>query len=201
MLIDEMDLDILKEIVNIGASTAATSLSKMMGMTISVGVSQAELIPFSEMSATMDDPERPVLGILVQLGGQIEGFVLMIYEIPDAVAVIGTLLEQHLSVTDNIEEMLVALEPMKEICNIMTGAYISAISSMTDLKISPSVPEMTIDMGMAIMNIPIMVYGQAADEVLVLSTSFGGKMEKLEGKFFLLPTIETFGKFREALLG
>ena len=70
---------------------------------------------------------------------------------------------------------------------------------MTGLQIIPSVPEMTVDMAMAIMNVPALVYGEVGEFVLVLDTKFGGKAEDLHGHFFLIPTIESFARLKKAL--
>ena len=72
---------------------------------------------------------------------------------------------------------------------------------MTGLSIIPSVPEMTVDMALAIMNVPALVYGEVGECVLMLETSFKGLEGTMDGHFFLMPTVETYGALRKALLG
>ena len=144
-------------------------------------------------------PEIVVLGILVQLSGDLDGFILMVQELDDAANTLKLLLNLDESLEQEFD--LEDLEPMKEVCNILVGAYVSAISSMTRLKIVPSVPEMTVDMAMAIMNVPALVYGEVGEYVLVLDTKFGGKAESIKGHFFLIPTIESFETLKKALIG
>ena len=49
---------------------------------------------------------------------------------------------------------------------------------MTGLSITPSVPEMAIDMAMAVMNVPVLVYGEIGDSALLLETCFKGDTEE-----------------------
>lgn len=199
---DEMDLDILKEIGNIGAGNAATALSAMLDITVDIGVSKCALIPFSQIADVLSGPETIVLGILVQLEGDMEGFILLAMELPHAAKTMKILMNTEVDPpADDPEAALEMLEPLKEVGNILASAYISAITSMTNLRISPTVPEMTVDMAMAIMNVPALVYGEVSESALMLETSFQGLQESMDGHFFLMPTVQTYDKLRKALLG
>jgi chemotaxis protein CheC len=199
MYFSDADLDLLKEISNIGAGNAAGSLSKMIGADVEISVPNCSLVGFPQISDMLGGPENIVLGILVQLSGDLDGFILMVQELDDAANTLKLLLNLDESLEQEFD--LDDLEPMKEVCNILVGAYVSAISSMTRLKIMPSVPEMTVDMAMAIMNVPALVYGEVGEYVLVLDTKFGGKAKSIKGHFFLIPTIESFEALKKALVG
>lgn len=198
MVFDEFDLDILKEISNIGAGNAAGSLSALIGEEIDISVPSCSMVGFGKITDVLGGPENVVLGILVQLSGDFEGFILMIQELDDAAKTLKLLLNLE-GATDTLS--MEELEPMKEVCNILVGAYVSALTSMTGLKIIPSVPSMTVDMAMAIMNVPALVYGEVGEYVLVLDTKFGGKAENIQGHFLLIPTIESFEILKKALMG
>lgn len=201
-MFDEMDLDILKEIGNIGAGNAATALSSMVNSTVDIGVAKCQMIPFSEIADILSGPENIVLGILVQMNGDVEGFILLAMDLPDAASTIKLLMDIEVDPpADDPETAIELLEPLKEVGNILSSAYLSAISSMTGLSIIPSVPEMTVDMAMAIMNVPVLVYGEVGESVLMLETSFKGLEGSMDGHFFLMPTVETYGALRKALLG
>jgi len=197
MDVNDFDLDLLKEIGNIGAGNAATALSDMIGETVTISVPRCEWISFSEIGNMLGGPDNVVLGILVQLSQDIEGFILMAQELPDVQNTLKDLLGQD----PGPELTLEAAEPMREVCNILTGAYISAISAMTGLQIIPSVPELTIDMAMAIMNVPVLVYGEMGEYVLLLDTQFGGAAESIHGHFFLMPTMDSLEKMKKAMIG
>jgi chemotaxis protein CheC len=78
-----------------------------------------------------------------------------------------------------------------ELANILCGAYITAISELTGLSISCSVPNLVIDMAAAIMNLPAAVYGQYGDSVLLLETVFTDDNRSITGHFILIPDLES----------
>ncbi len=198
MIFNDSDLDLLKEISNIGAGNAAGALSAMIGAQVDISVPDCSLVGFSGIADMLGGPERVMLGILVQFSGDIDGFILMMQEPADAVETLNVFMDTDLP--DWPDAGMQALEPMKEVCNILAGSYITAISAMTGLKISAAVPEMTVDMAMAIMNVPALVYGEAGEYVLMLDTRFGGKAAGVKGHFFLIPTIDSFRRLKERLV-
>ncbi len=198
MIFSDLDLDLLKEISNIGAGNAASSLSKMIGAQVDISVPDCSLVHFSRISDMLGGPETVLLGILVQFSGDLDGFILMVQEPKDAVNTLNDLMDAGIEAGPDTGTD--ALEPMKEVCNILAGSYLTAISSMTGLKISASVPDMTMDMAMAIMNVPALVYGETGEYVLMLDTKFGGKAAGIKGHFFLIPTVESFKVLKDCLL-
>ncbi len=197
MQITANDLDMLREIANIGAGNAASALSEMTGQTIDISVPNCEMIGYSEIADRMGGAENIILGMLVQMSGDMEGYILLAQGLADARSTIKSLMGVELDEEDmNLEDY----EPMREVCNILAGTYLSALSSMMSLSITPSVPEMTIDMAMAIMNVPVYMYGDLGEFVLLLNTRFGGAVEGIKGNFFLIPTIESLETLKKALL-
>ena len=48
---------------------------------------------------------------------------------------------------------------MKEVGNIITGAYLNSLSTLTSLKIFPTPPALTVDMAGAILSVPAIQFG------------------------------------------
>ncbi len=201
-MFDAMDLDILREIGNIGAGNAATAMSEMVGETVDIGVPNCKIIPYSELTDLLMGSETVVAAVLVQMSGDLGGFILMAQNLPDAQNMMRILMQTKVSLSeDDIEGAFNQLEPLGEVVNIVAGSYLSAISSMTGLTIYPDIPRLSIDMAMAIMNVPALVYGEVGDGVLMLETSFFTPEDKIDGHFFLMPTVESFARLRKVLLG
>lgn len=90
------------------------------------------------------------------------------------------------------------LSAMKEIGNIIASSYLSAIASMTNMNIAPTVPYLSVDMAGAILSIPAIQFGQYGDNALLIETSFGGET-MLEGYFILLPELDSYDKILSSL--
>ncbi|HCH97888.1 MAG TPA: CheY-P-specific phosphatase CheC, partial [Lachnospiraceae bacterium] len=81
---------------------------------------------------------------------------------------------------------------------IITGAYLNALSSLTNMKIFPSVPQLGIDMAGAILSVPAAEFGVMGDNILLIQTQFSDDIE-LDGYFILIPDVESYERILSAL--
>lgn len=198
MAFDEIGLDVLREIGNIGASNATTSLSSMLGSDISMKVPSCKMVSFSELSNIFENgPETIAAAVLAQMNGDMQGFVMLIQSVEDAAELVSKLTGEKIDLNEDLSKMLEDLSPVEEIANIMIGSYLHAISKMTGFSITPSVLELHIDMALAIMNVPALVYGEVGEEVLLMDTEFDGGLTG--GRFLLIPTVESYNNLMKAL--
>ena len=77
----------------------------MTGLPVSVNVPKCEMIGYSEIADKMGGAENVILGMLVQMSGDIEGFILLAQELHDARNTIKVLMGQEISESEefNIE--------------------------------------------------------------------------------------------------
>lgn len=198
MDIDRIDLDMLREVANVGAGNAANALSIMSGKTVEISVPHCEVIGYADIGERLGGADQIILGMLVQMCGDLDGYVLFTQSLEDARTMLRDL--AHVDVAP-AETNIESYEAMREMANILVGTYLSAIAEMAHLKILASVPEMTIDMTMAIMNIPVLVYGHTSDKVLLLDAEFGSGGRSMNGAFLMIPTPASLDRLKEALLG
>ena len=96
------------------------------------------------------------------------------------------------------EVTLVYNSALKEIGNIITGSYLSSLSTLTNLNIYPSPPDISIDMCGAILSVPAIEFGALGDKMLLIATEFSDDV-KLEGYFILVPDLESYDKILTSL--
>ena len=87
---------------------------------------------------------------------------------------------------------------MKEVGNIITGAYLNSLSSLTNLKIFPTIPDIAVDMAGAIMSVPAIQFGAVGDRMLLIQTQFFDDVA-IDGYFILIPDMESYSKILSAL--
>lgn len=201
MAIDSSALDILKEIGNIGSGNAASALATMLNDKVDIGLPSCEMLPFSEITRSFSSPEELVVGTLVQMSGDMDGFVMMIMTLDASVELLKQLTgEDHTGLGEKeYNEIVNILTPISEIGNILVGSYLSAISAMTNMSIVPSVPALSVDMVMAMMNLPAVVYGSVGEAVMYMETDFHNEVSSVKGQYFLIPTVESYEKLMSAL--
>ena len=92
---------------------------------------------------------------------------------------------------ENYEELYNELNSVGEVCNILCGTYLTAMSDMTGLTIDQSIPYFSVDMVMAIMNLPASLYGGESDSILCIETEFFTLDREIEGKYYFIPKVES----------
>lgn len=187
--------DVLKEIGNIGAGNATTALSQMLGTKVDMKVPQVKLMEFKEVGTTMGGEDQIVAGIYLVVEGDITGSIMFMQKKESARNMISKLMGMEIS-GEEFSEM--EQSALKEIGNIITGAYLNSLSTLTNLTIFPSVPELCIDMAGAILSVPAIEFGAIADKLLLIQTDFTDDMD-LSGYFILVPDEESYSKILKSL--
>jgi chemotaxis protein CheC len=190
-------IDCLKEIGNIGSGSAASSLSEMLGKPVEMKVPDVSVLDYDQVIHQMGGPEKVITGILVQLFGDIKGMIMFLLEDSFAQVVLKTFLQ-----TDNVTVMSLdetQLSVIKEMGNIMAGAYLRALSTLTGLTIDMDVPSMTVDMLGAIMSVPIIEFSEVGDKVLFIDDGFVIDNVDIKSNIILIPEMESLDTLMKKL--
>lgn len=188
--------DVLKEIGNIGAGNATTALSQMLGCKVDMKVPQVKLLDFQEVGAIMGGEEQIMAGIYLLVEGDISGSIMFLLQEEAAHILVSRLMGMECGTEGNFGEM--EISAMKEIGNIITGAYLNSLSMLTNMKIYPSVPDISIDMAGAILSVPAIEFGTVGDKILLIQTQFTDEVA-LDGFFILVPDLESYDKIMSSL--
>ena len=187
--------DVLKEIGNIGAGNATTALAQMMQCKVDMAVPQVKLLEFKELGEIMGGEELIMAGIYLGIEGDITGSIMFLLEKQAARHLVSKLM----GIASEVEEVTdMEFSALKEVANIITGAYLNSLSGLTNLCIYPSVPDLCVDMAGAILSVPAIEFGALGDKMLLIQTQFFDEMI-LDGYFILIPDLESYGKILSAL--
>lgn len=194
--------DVLKELGNIGAGNATTALAQMIDCKVDMSVPQVRLLDFNKLGEIVGGEDEIMVGIYLQVEGDVEGSMMFIQKKISAAHLVNKLMCGMLGVTEeeiiNHEFGEMECSAIKEVGNIITGAYLNALSSLTGLKIYPSVPQLGIDMAGALLSVPAVEFGLFADKILLVQTEFSDEIE-LDGYFILIPDMESYEKILTSL--
>ena len=195
------NLDVFKEIGNIGAGNAASALAGLLNRRITMSVPDAAVVPFSSILSLLDGPETLIAGMLIDFSGELNGYIMLLLGMKDAMAMVAQALNEPVRDTNAPDFALNDLEcdTLLEISNILVGSFLSAISSFTGLSARPSVPQISIDMLGAIISFATIEYGKIGDSVLFLNTQFNDLAGDISGHFFLIPDYNSYTILLSAL--
>ncbi|MBE5855973.1 MAG: chemotaxis protein CheC [Lachnospiraceae bacterium] len=191
----EQYYDILKEIGNIGAGNAMTALSQMLNCKVDMKVPQVKLLEFKDVATLMGGEEQILVGIFLGVEGDITGSMMFLIELEAAKHLIGKLMGMEIQ-PGELGEM--ETSAMKEVSNIITGAYLNSLSTLTNMMIYPSVPFLAVDMAAAILSVPAIQFGMVGDKILLIQSQFSDDID-IDGFFVLMPDLESYDKILRSL--
>jgi len=193
-----MQLDAIREVANIGAGHAATALSQMTGQTIMISVPTINVAAMEEVPPNITGPEEPVAAVLMTMLGDLTGRTLLVFPIPTAIRLAELLLRRpH---TPNTELSELEQSALKEAGNILSGAYMNALSEFMGLMLLPSPPSFAIDMSRAVLTTAYLQFGTDRDFVFCVETEFHiDSGDGLRGDFLLLPDLASLKAIFDAI--
>lgn len=183
--LNDLHLDVLREIGNIGTGNAATSLSAMLQKPVNIQVPRINVLEYDEVTELLGGPENMIVGILLSLSGDISGMMMFLLEKDFAHAIVNDLLGGCFTGFQDLDEL--SISALQEIGNIMAASYVNAISQMTNLTIDISVPSMAVDMAGAIMSVPAIYFADIGDHVIFIQDEFNGDAENMTSHILLIP--------------
>src|SRR5215213_6959262 len=179
-------LDALREVANIGAGHAATALSQMVGETIMISVPTINVSRLEDIPPQLAAPDEPVAAVLMHMLGDLTGRTLLVFPRRTAVRLAGLLLRREVPGPDFSDMQQSAI---KEAGNILSSAYMNALSDFMGMMLLPSPPSLAIDMSTAVLSTAYLQFGSDRDYVFCVESEFymTDVNEKLRGFFLLLP--------------
>ncbi|MEP6493033.1 MAG: chemotaxis protein CheC [bacterium] len=181
-----LQLDALREVANIGAGHAATALSQMIGETIMISVPRINVSRLEELPPQLASPDEPVAAVLMHMLGDLTGRTLLVFPRRTAGRLAELLLHRRATSTEFSEMEQSAI---KEAGNILSSAYMNALSDFMGMMLLPSPPSLAIDMSAAVLTTAYLQFGSDKDFVFCVESEFlmSDSDEKLRGFFLLLP--------------
>jgi len=182
-----LELDILREVGSIGTSKSANALSLLLNQEVRITLPEVRIMGFNDAIDWMGGAEPITAGVLVQLGGEINGIMLSVQQL-DFINLIlsnmlGTPVDSYEQLTDMESSALV------EVGNIMISSFINALSSLANIAIKPTVPAFTIDMQGAILTVPMTAFGGQSDFIMTIGGNFICNHIQVPCKLLLSPDI------------
>jgi chemotaxis protein CheC len=160
-------------------------------------VPKVMFLEFKDVHKSIGNPEDMVAGILVNLSGDISGMVMFILNIHTARSLINYFYEKPATSAHEFDEL--DRSALEEMGNILISSYISALGTLINKRIIPSVPVVALDMAAAILSVPAIEFSKVADGVMHIETVFSAGADQMSGYFLLVPELESFNVIMKAL--
>ncbi len=185
-------LDVLREIGTIGAGRAATALADMLGIRVSISLPETKLVPLENLDKILGDPEKSYFVLDAGLEGDIGGRIFLLIS-PQEARILGASLLGQKPEDINFDDPMFQ-SSLKEVSNILVGAYMNALSDITGLSILYGVASLALDMVAALLDFIFIQIAQNTDEALFIKTDLKVKDINFEGLFLFFPDTASLKK-------
>ena len=184
---------------NIGAGHAATALGQLVNSRIMISVPRVNIVRLEEVPELLGQPDDPIAAVMMHMLGDLTGRTLVIFPVSSAKTLSDILFKRKPGETQVFGPM--EESGLKETGNILSSAYMNALSDFMGMMLVPSVPSLVIDLSGAVLTSTHLNFGQDRDYAFCVETSFRleGTTEPLGGHFLLLPDIASLRSIFDAI--
>ena len=167
-------LDTLKELGNIGSGQAITALSKLLNREIKVSLTSVDILPFWKVTDIFDSPHVEVIGVYSEVPFNSDLSIIQIFTKESLINLINLLnsnekiSHKQINSIKDLDDLSVSI--IKEIGNILTGHYTSALADLLSIKLIPNVPTIALDTLNAMLNGIIAKFSRLSDFLIIIKT-------------------------------
>lgn len=187
--LNSLEIDTLKEIGSIGTGNAATSLSQILGKAVRITLPEVRIMEYNEAIEWIGGPETVTAGVLVKMGGQLNGIMLSVQQLDFVNMVLDSMLGTHIEDYSQLDEM--GRSALIEIGNIMISTFINALSSLANISVDLTVPAFALDMQGAILAVPMAEYGGASDYIMTIGGNLSCEGREMPCRLLMSPDIRS----------
>ena len=194
MAYSEIELDGLKEIVNIGGGNAATSISQMINSRADMDVPEVEAMAYDELYQKIIADDVEMHAVLSKIVGDIDGALLFVIADESGQKIAKMMLGSD----DNPSNEIIA-SAVTELTNILFNSFLRAIGDMLQIQLIASLPISRYDFFGAIISSAYMAFDHYDEQILVIHNEFTYNNENLDASLFLIPGEGVLDKIFKAL--
>ncbi len=195
--LNDLQLDVMREIGNIGSGNACTALSVLLGTAIDMSVPRVQLLGFESTAELLGGADNIVIGLRVDITGDLEGMMLHVVEKRFAERIINTFYAKEIDNITNLDEMDSSV--LNEMANITSGAYANSIASLTSLFVNIGTPNQVPGKVSEIMKLPLSEFVKPGEQLLVVDEVFTIDDEDISSNMILALESDSLERLFERL--
>jgi chemotaxis protein CheC len=180
-LLDELELDALAELVNIGVSRAAASLRTMVGDEVLLSVPSVSVVTRSEAARIIGERDDKLVAVHQAFDGEFAGRALLIFPETNSLELVRAVTGGELPLEDIIE---LEQEALAETGNIILNGCLATMANMLQRSLRMSLPEIVRGSGSDLFELAGV--SEQEDVVLFLYIDFAIKQRDIRGYIAML---------------
>lgn len=181
-ILNELELDALTELVNLGISQAANNLAKMVREEVVLSVPKVTLVGRQEAIRILAERDSKSLIAVHQIfEGDIVGRALLIFPEARSLELVRAVIGGNLSIEEIIE---LEQEALAETGNVILNGCLATIANLLERKLKISLPEVLRGEGSVFFNLA--PPPEAGDTVMFIYINFAVRQRNIDGYIAML---------------
>jgi len=176
LILEDLELDALTELVNIGVSRAAASLGAMVHEQVLLSAPRVLVVSRTDAALLLGPRENELLVAVRQaFQGEVSGRALLIFPEKNSLELVRAVAGEHLSLEDILE---LEHEALAEIGNVILNACMATIANLLHRSLTMSLPEVVRATSGGLFDLAV---SMADDVVLFVHINFSLKGRQIVG--------------------
>lgn len=189
-----VELDVLKEVINIGGGHAATSLSQLIEKPVHMTVPVIEMMEYADVYEQIMPEEAVIKAVIIKMMGDAEGVFLFTVDQQVSETIVAMMLPENTPYSEDL-----ANSALQELVNILVNSFLNAVMKLMDANLVTSVPIIIEDMFGAIMSSVYLEQNQYDDSIMIIKNEFYYLGDRLESSLYFVPKPGIIEKMLKAL--
>jgi chemotaxis protein CheC len=186
--LSDKHLDALKEVANISSGNASTALSDLIQRQVLIKPPTVHVIKQEHLGELIGELKNLLVVIYSPVRGDVQGSLVIIFDKIGMYSLIDILRHRKQGETKFIQDKDQPV--INELCNILNGNYLTALSNFLDIALVPQVPQVLSLQGETLADFLSMGFARDTQHIMTLKTDFKVD-ENISGDFVLMLPVKS----------
>ncbi len=177
-----LEIDFLKEVVNIGGGNAATSLSRLLNKRIDMTVPIIEVLSYEEVYSKIMAEDKIVNSVIMNMMGDGEGIFVFVASKEATADLAKMMLKSDQEMNEELRN-----SALVELVNITVSSFLNAISKMMDVNLITSIPLQITDMFGAVLSSVYMETEYYDENIMIIKNEFSYNGNRIDTSLYFVP--------------
>lgn len=174
---------------------ASSAMSAWTNGEVSLALDEVREVAVEEVAEALDLGDELSTMVMLAVGGAMGGQLILTFDRENACRLIGSLLNRDVELDQEWGEL--ETSALQETGNILSSAYLNAITALTGRRFWPSPPLVTEDYAMSVVEQAVMTQAVTEDRVLLCRTRFSRLGKRVEWNVIFVPSPELLQLLRD----
>lgn len=179
-------LGVLHELFASATHDASAAMCRWTNGLITVTLDEVRQIALEKVSAELDIGDELLTMVLLTLQGEVGGNLILVFDEPSGRQLAASLLGREAGTEPEWSD--IEKSALTETGNILSCAYVNALSRLIGTDLAPSAPYFIQDFGASVLQQAVMTQALTSDTLLLCEIGFHREGEELDWRVVFVPT-------------